>query len=150
MYLNHKKERKILLVTVDGKQLPEVGAFASKQQLKKNPAVLNKNKCNSKCKCLNCGNREEKKEELSCCCGESSRKKSQLEGVERKYCTNVTGKRQTIHSNVAAIRKDNLVPVFVHAIYAAMNMDKEKVTDSGDVHRKRKMTSSPPSLKRRF
>lgn len=51
---------------------------------------------------------------------------------------------------MAAIRKDNLVPIFVHAIYAAMNMDKEKVTDSGDVHRKRKMTSSPPSLKRRF
>ena len=49
---------------------------------------------------------------------------------------------------MAAIRKDNLVPIFVHAIYAATNMDKEKVTDSGDVHRKRKMTSSPPSLKR--
>ena len=29
---------------------------------------------------------------------------------------------------MAAIRKDNLVPVFVHAIYAAMNMDKEKLT----------------------
>ena len=29
---------------------------------------------------------------------------------------------------MAAIRKDNLVPIFVHVIYAAMNMDKEKVT----------------------
>lgn len=55
------------------------------------PCVLHK----SKCKCLDCGNREEEKEELSCRCGESSRKKSQVEGVERKYCTNVDDERQT-------------------------------------------------------
>ena len=146
MYLNHKKERKILLVTVDGKQLPEVGAFASKQQLKKNPAVLNKSKCNSKCKCFNCGNREEKKEELSCRCGESSRKKSQLEGVERKYCTNVTGKRQT----KCGCYKKGQPCSRLCACYLCGNEygQREGESDSGDVHRKRKMTSSPPSLKR--
>ena len=40
MYLNHSwKEHKTLLVTADGRQLPEVSGFAYKRQLKKKPAV---------------------------------------------------------------------------------------------------------------
>ena len=111
------------------------------------PCVLNKSKCNSKCKCLKCANREEKKEELSCRCGESSRKKSQLEGVETKYCTNVTGKRQ---SKCGCYKKGQPCSRLC-ACYLCGNEygQREVDSDSGDVRRKRKMTSSPPSLKRK-
>lgn len=83
---------------------------------------------------------------MSCRCGESSRKKSQLEGVERKYCTNVTGKRQT----KCGCYKKGQPCSRLCACYLCGNEygQREGESDSGDVHRKRKMTSSPPSLKR--
>ena len=38
---------------------------------------------------------------------------------------------------MAAIRKDNLVPIFVYSIYAAMNMDKEKVSLTREMYGER-------------
>ena len=75
-----------------------------------------------------------------------SRKEYQLEGFERKYCTNVTGKRQT----KCGCYKKGQPCTRPYACYLCGNKygQREGDSDLGDVRRKRKMTSSPPSLKR--
>ena len=118
----------------------------AKEATSRCPCVSNNRKCRSKCRCLNCENREKNYKPMSCRCGESQ-KKSELEGTGRKYCTNVEGKRQT----KCGCYKNRQPCSSLCACYECANDfgEREVSTNQGPTHfRKRKMTSSPPSLKR--
>ena len=110
------------------------------------PCVLNKRQCKTKCRCFNCENCVKNHDKISCCCGESD-KNSELQRAVRKSCTDVDGQRRTkCHcykngqgcSSLCSCRNCGNV----YGQREAHSMP-ESTT-----HRRRKMPSSPPSLKR--
>ena len=126
-------------------QLPCNTAKTSKSRC---PCVLNKRLCEPrKCKCLNCANKTQQGEKVgrstSCRCGES--KKSKFLGTENSSCKDVVGKRRT-KCPCYAIGKacdDHC------SCYSCGNSYGKKEESKKDFpSRKRKMVSSPPSLKR--
>ena len=58
------------------------------------PCFSNKRQCVTKCKCLNCENREKNHDKISCRCGETD-KKPELQSAVRTPCTDEDGQRRT-------------------------------------------------------
>ena len=112
------------------------------------PCVLNKRLCEPrKCKCLNCANKTQQGEKVgkstSCRCGES--KKSKFQGTENSSCVDIVGKRRTKCPCYATGKAcdDHC------SCYSCGNSYGKKEESKKDFpSRKRKMVSSPPSLKR--
>ena len=121
-------------------------APVTKEKKSRCPCVLNKRQCVTKCRCLNCENREKNHDKISCHCGESD-KKPELQSTVRTSCTDVEGQRRT----KCRCYKNEQACSTLCSCKKCGNVSGERDAHSmpGSVtHRRRKITSSPPSLKR--
>ena len=112
------------------------------------PCVLKKRLCEPhKCKWLNCANKilqgEKVGKSTSCRCGES--KKSKFQGTDNSLCVDLVGKRRT-KCPCYSIGKACDDHCFSYSCGNSYGKKEESKKDFPS--RKRKMVSSPPSLKR--
>ena len=112
------------------------------------PCVLKKRLCEPhKCKWLNCANKivqgEKVGKSTSCPCGES--KKSKFQGTDNSLCVDLVGKRRT-KCPCYSIGKACDDHCFSYSCGSSYGKKEESKKDFPS--RKRKMVSSPPSLKR--
>ena len=119
---------------------------ATKETKSRCPCVVNKRQCVTKCRCLNCENRKKNHEKISCRCGESN-KTSELQSAVRTSCTDVDGQRRT----KCRCYKNGQACSTLCSCKKCGNVygQREPHSMPGSVtHRRRKISSSPPSLKR--
>ena len=117
-------------------------------QLKNHVArlFLREKNCQALCKCHNCDNRGQNPQKLSCRCGES-RARGRKTG--QNFCMDVTGHRRT-----KCPCYSNGKPCSIHrSCFNCENRYGIRIThrtDDSKAGRKKRITSTPPSLKRRW
>lgn len=110
------------------------------------PCVLKKIRCQAKCKCFNCDNYKRVNEKLSCRCGESTA--SNKQNPERKSCTDEPGQRRTrcpCYSNGRSCSNK----CSCNKCGNDYGIKKPCSGTGAMTSRRKRMTTSPPSLKRK-
>ena len=110
------------------------------------PCVLNKRQCVAKCRCLKCDNRVKNQDKISCRCGESD-KKDELQGAVKTSCTDRDGQRRT---KCRCYKNGQACSTRCSCKNCGNDYGQREahIIPASKTHRRRKITSSPPSLKR--